>query len=510
MRSHARLFSFAEMLLLVAFSCTPTDDKNPGTGTYCESDLECGDTAIYFCDKINNECRVKAGVDIDQGDIAGNDNGDTPSDQGGTEIDPTADDTGGVIPDMDYAGLDCAPGTTEKCAYTGPAGTEDVGPCKAAVRLCKDNGTWGSCNGEIRPLYEICANGVDEDCDGTVDNGTDLDGDGFTYCDTPPDCCETTDKCPDPGAVHPGASEVPDGVDNNCDGTADEGVYDCDTGLDLNTKNPIDYAKSIGLCNGVTEAYVRLPSDQDGCNIQSNSLLSALGNVIKPKHGSSFLALSSGQAANPPSNTSFNQGTSSAAPGDWYQANGNKYPSSPSCGGGTGTSGNANDGVMVKFVVQVPPTANSFSFNIYFLSIEYPSYICSTYNDFFVALLDSSYTSADPNLQNPFDKNLAIDDMKNPVGINIAPNGLFKQCNNVSGDGWAVTSCVGTEELVGTGFESHGATSWLTVRGNVVPGEFITLRLAIWDLGDHILDSMVLIDNFQWQSQNFKPGTSDS
>lgn len=480
----------------------------------CSIDADCGDTTIYFCDKVNHECRQKAGTDADVPMMGDDGNtGIVDDDQGGNgegvlpdgEVDPQQD--------IDYAGLDCAPGTTEKCTYTGPAGTEDVGACKAPVRLCKSDGTWGNCNGEVRPIYEVCNDGVDQDCNGTVDDGTDLDGDGFTYCDTPPDCCEDTDKCPDPFSVHPGADEVPNGIDDNCDGNIDEGVYDCDTGLNLGTKDPFDYARAIGLCNGVVQADIILPNGQPGCNINSNSLLGGLGAVIVPKQGGSMLALSSGQAMNPPSNTSYNQGTSSAAPGDWYGANGNKYPSSPSCGGGTGTSGNANDGVMVQFKVQVPPSANSFSFNIYFLSIEYPSYICSQFNDFFVALLDSGYNTspgADPTLLNPADKNLAIDDMKNPVGVNIAPNGLFKQCTNVSGSGWAVTSCVGTNELQGTGFEGHGATSWLVTRGNVVPGEIITLRFAIWDLGDHILDSMVLIDNFQWQSQNFKPGTGES
>ena len=35
-------------------------------------------------------------------------------------------------------------------------------------------------------------------------------------------------------------------------------------------------------------------------------------------------------------------------------------------------------------------------------------------------------------------------------------------------------------------------------RANVVPGEIITLRIAIWDTSDHVLDSLAVFDAFQW------------
>jgi hypothetical protein len=34
-----------------------------------------------------------------------------------------------------------------------------------------------------------------------------------------------------------------------------------------------------------------------------------------------------------------------------------------------------------------------------------------------------------------------------------------------------------------------GGTDWLDLRGNVVPGEIITLRFAIWDTFDGLVDS---------------------
>jgi hypothetical protein len=43
-----------------------------------------------------------------------------------------------------------------------------------------------------------------------------------------------------------------------------------------------------------------------------------------------------------------------------------------------------------------------------------------------------------------------------------------------------------------------GATGWLTTKAAIKPGEQFTLELMIWDAGDGILDSSVLLDHFQW------------
>ena len=43
-----------------------------------------------------------------------------------------------------------------------------------------------------------------------------------------------------------------------------------------------------------------------------------------------------------------------------------------------------------------------------------------------------------------------------------------------------------------------GATGWLTTSAPVLPGELITLDFHIWDTSDQQLDSLVLIDQFEW------------
>ena len=69
--------------------------------------------------------------------------------------------------------------------YTGPEGTVNVGLCKPGEVYCS-YGTWGNdndssglftpnyCKGEVLPSDEIC-NGLDDDCDGEVDYGEELE-----------------------------------------------------------------------------------------------------------------------------------------------------------------------------------------------------------------------------------------------------------------------------------------------------------------------------------------------
>ncbi|MGE5181886.1 MAG: MopE-related protein, partial [Acidobacteriota bacterium] len=119
----------------------------------------------------------------------------------------------------------CTPGDIRAC-YTGASGTKGVGACTGGEQTCTDAGQWGDCQGEVVPRGEVCGNGKDEDCDGKVDENTDLDGDGWTTCDG--DCCDSN-ECDNPAMVNPGAYEIAgDGVDNDCDGAVDNAVPICD------------------------------------------------------------------------------------------------------------------------------------------------------------------------------------------------------------------------------------------------------------------------------------------
>ncbi|MBK9517244.1 MAG: putative metal-binding motif-containing protein [Anaeromyxobacter sp.] len=124
----------------------------------------------------------------------------------------------------DPAGV-CLPGQQQAC-YAGPAGTAGVGRCAAGSQPCV-GGQWGACAGAVLPTAEAC-NGVDDDCDGAADQG---DPGGGSSCAT-----GLAGRC-DRGVLHcqagatacvpavlPGAlPETCNGLDDDCDGTVDEG-----------------------------------------------------------------------------------------------------------------------------------------------------------------------------------------------------------------------------------------------------------------------------------------------
>ncbi|MBP6629449.1 MAG: choice-of-anchor L domain-containing protein [Kofleriaceae bacterium] len=437
----------------------------------------------------------------------------------------------------------CLPGDREAC-YTGPVGTEGVGACTPGMRTCTGGGTWGICVGEVTPSMETCGNGIDENCSGQADEDADLDGDGYSTCDG--DCCDST-ECGQPALVNPGAFEDPTNmVDDDCDQIRDNALISCDAGLLSNSGEPLDYARALDLCQftdeaslrwGVLSATLSLP---DGGAIppaaNSRAIRDGFGTNNAPRLGSSLVVLSTGHAAdasdaNPPF-AAFDFGqdmrTTSALPADYMSANAGVLPNAPGCPPPTSTT--ANDAVMLTLRIRVPSNARSFSLSSSFLSAEYPEYTCTQYNDFFVILLDSTYAATPPN---PTDKNLAFYEppgmvgTRYPVGVNLAAGntGLFRQCVNgpagCNGDvTFQHTVCEGTTELAGTGMDRSdfgcstfggqmvgGGTGWLVTAGNVVPGEIITLRIAIWDTSDHVLDSVALIDNFKWSVEAADPGT---
>ncbi|MBN2797847.1 MAG: putative metal-binding motif-containing protein [Deltaproteobacteria bacterium] len=112
---------------------------------------------------------------------------------------------------------------------------QTVSACAAPAGYVERSGDCDDTDASFNPgATELC-DGVDNDCDGQLDEGcggdTDADGDGFIAEADGGDDCNDGDA-----AINPDATETCDTVDNNCDGTVDEGcsapVEVCGDGID--------------------------------------------------------------------------------------------------------------------------------------------------------------------------------------------------------------------------------------------------------------------------------------
>ncbi len=106
---------------------------------------------------------------------------------------------------------DCADRTRQPC-YSGPPATLGVGVCRGGHSDCQvgpgGRRAWSACEGEVVPGLEECGNGLDDDCDGEIDE---QDG-------------RTGRRCVVGAACGPESEEsCGNGLDDDCDGLVDEG-----------------------------------------------------------------------------------------------------------------------------------------------------------------------------------------------------------------------------------------------------------------------------------------------
>lgn len=174
-----------------------------------------------------NGCNIDGGSAVGSGGSGGN--------PGGKEVcgNGLDDNRNGFIDEA----CSCTLGATQPC-YSGPPAKAGVGACVKGQQSCQGTAEfpgWGKCAGDVLPKNEICGDGIDNNCDGKVDE----------YCD----CCpgDTRPCGANVGICTVGKQTCVNGKWSDCDGVTASGPEICDNGLDDNCDGQQDEGCTINV-----------------------------------------------------------------------------------------------------------------------------------------------------------------------------------------------------------------------------------------------------------------------
>ncbi|HYV94461.1 MAG TPA: MopE-related protein, partial [Chitinophagales bacterium] len=246
--------------------------------------------------------------------------------------------------------------------------------CSAPTGYVSNSTDCNDANAAIHPNATETCNGIDDNCNGTVDEGVKTtfyaDADGDTYgnvnsttlaCSAPTGYVSNSTDCNDANAsIHPNATETCNGIDDNCNGTVDEGVKttfyadaDGDTYGNLNSTTlacsaPTGYVSNSTDCNDANASIHPGASEQcnsidDNCNGQIDDGV-VFNNYYADNDHDSYGATLLGSFCVAPANSSL-------VAGDCNDANAAVHPNATeTCNGiDDNCNGTVDEGVKTTF-----------------------------------------------------------------------------------------------------------------------------------------------------------------
>ena len=159
-------------------------------------------------------------------------------------------------------------------------------------------------------------------------------------------------------------------------------------------------------------------------------------------------------------------------------------------------SKSANDVFYFQHKVKVPKGTYGYVVDFAYFSSEYPVFVNTSFND--MAILWSTSETYTGNVT------FITDNNNNPRPLTVtalAQNNLIKYRGDKNPK---------DPQLNGTGFQDNGGTGWATVKGPAQPEETLTLAWTVFDKADGVLDTALLVDNWQWDCAGCVPSEIDS
>jgi len=270
-------------LLLIALACGDASPGGADGAVGCTSDDQCDDNV--FCNGVER-CDPTDALASPLGCVAGTpclslcdermelctDDCEDADGDGFMAVSCGGSDCDDADPDRNPGATETCNGVDEDCDETTVGGLDADGDGFVAAECCNGDTCGPDCddaNPGVQPTEAESCDGVDNDCDGMVDEGVlveswpDADGDRFgdaaatpeLVCDRPSDAASRGGDCDDGnGDINPAAPDVCNDSDDDCDAAIDEdGDAICDSAFGPETVGRCVVHPETGLssCHGI-------------------------------------------------------------------------------------------------------------------------------------------------------------------------------------------------------------------------------------------------------------------